>query len=241
MWPFSKKQEQMSYPNTPDLAILENKPQHLLFHYGDEFSHVPLICGGFTDEKMIMWTSRTGVCNFPVALQLHVNRNIPRGRIGGWVYQVTADDLIYLDTHMQNGVQFHRKRVKLRLPGDSETRNHEYRHYTEQRAYMYVGVRKHWQPQIEWDSCFHRGNGTAEFVPATCRIAGSANYSEDSWVRRYFEFQRRKPESTITKTYIYFKGSRRQAPVEEPFVSTPADEMYKPMIRKYDNYNNSPF
>lgn len=236
MWnPFRSKKDRGENPEfTPDLALLENRQEHLLFHYGDQFGHLPQVGIGFTDEKMIMWVSRTQMGAAPVALQLHVQRNIPRGRIGGFLYVASTEELISLDTGFENGVVFNRKRVKLRLPHDSQTRNREFRHYTEQRAFMYVGNKDYWEPKIDWDSCFHRGNGTSEFYPADHQIAGAANLSVDGWVRRYYEFHRRPVETIITKTFIYFKGSRRYQPVEEPQAPVPGDDMRRRYSQGYE-------
>lgn len=232
---------------TPDLALLENRGSHLLFNYGDEFSHVPCVSGAFTEERMVLWNQRTVQGGHPVALQGTTQekftnksagslyrRQIPRCRIGGWLYEMSTQDLIYLDEHLHNGVEFQRKRIALRLPVPSQTRTgmFSWREYTLQRAHMYVGVKTCWEPKILWDAEFHRGNGTSALEPARVIPADDCQ-----WLKRYYQFQRKKTVPVIHKTYVYFKHGQGQVePWEPPPLPgpTPADEMRRPGVSVID-------
>jgi len=195
-------------PNTPDLPVLENAPKHYVFHYGDPFRREEC-CDAFTDQNMIMWMDRTRMGAQPIALQLKVDRQYPRGKIYGRLYRLSADDVIYLDRHMQNGVVFQRKLIKLRLPYDSQTRNGDYRHYTDFRAWAYLGKKEYWEERMEWDIKFHYNRGQVGFIPADHNIAGRGHNTTDGWVRRFYFFERRKPDPVECKSFLYFKGSRR--------------------------------
>lgn len=142
---------------TPDAFLLDQAPMHLVFECGPVLYDTPFVCTGYTVEKMSLWKQRY---NSAIAFR---EPGMPRSRVQGALYLMTADQLIALDNRRKNGLIFERKKVEI-LTGQTDKDGDLVK--TPRPAWMYKGVREHWVPLIDWDQSFNRnGDRTFELAP----------------------------------------------------------------------------
>lgn len=119
------------YPNTPDLTWLSRRPFHLLFVYGSQMrghpqhelviEHGAYSATAYTDGKFSMWKKRLGKASFPIALEgsgwRRPDWDVPKhARVQGELYALKWEQLLELDKHFQNTLEFERKRIPLLIP-----------------------------------------------------------------------------------------------------------------------------
>jgi gamma-glutamylcyclotransferase (GGCT)/AIG2-like uncharacterized protein YtfP len=130
-----------AHPNTPDLVWITRKPFHLLFVYGTQMrghpqhelvmEHGAYMATAYTDGKFCVWKKRLGKESYPIALDnsTHLQEGHlaagwkrpdwampPRNRVQGELYAIEVNQLIALDRHFQNTLEFRRLRVPMLLP-----------------------------------------------------------------------------------------------------------------------------
>lgn len=93
-------------------------------------------------------------------------------KIKGELWKVKASHLIELDIHMQNGVLFKRQRVPIEVPLKCLHNGTVDRNIYDQEAFMYIGLPKVWEDQID---------GGYLFKPMTI-------FSSPSLSRRYYSY-----------------------------------------------------
>jgi hypothetical protein len=147
---------------TPDMKKLEQSMFQIMFVYGEfmeghrEYDlireHSVKLAQGFTMEHMTMWKKNLGKLSYPIALQTKF-AHTPEARIKGELHSIFSYRYNVLDTHMQRGVHFIRKRVPIIVPYTELV--------TEQgpnnsvkisnidtcyiiKAWMYLGVPEYW-------------------------------------------------------------------------------------------------
>jgi len=158
---------------TPDILLLEQKANHLMFLYCDrQTTHsnsvlADHVWNGFTERRFMLWM-RDGL-GLPIALSpIKEFRTVPSLPIRGEVVRMSTKELVELDQERGNGVQFKRVREKISIP-------HEQLTYTKDRssmeqlhgkpyvrgdfyplpctttieAWMYVARNKHWADEID--------------------------------------------------------------------------------------------
>jgi gamma-glutamylcyclotransferase (GGCT)/AIG2-like uncharacterized protein YtfP len=119
------------YPNTPDVWILGSYEYQLVFVYGSQMRGHPqhelmnnegaFAATAYTDNRFELWRKELGSATFPIALaksnwsKPDWNRASPQ-RVQGELYAVSTPQLIRLDNHFQNTLEFRRKRVPLVVP-----------------------------------------------------------------------------------------------------------------------------
>jgi hypothetical protein len=166
---------QIQTKQTPDAANLLSRTHWLHFNY-DAMSSPEQAAVGFSQDEYTVWAKelRDGAGNSlgygHVALEAkdndrRANDNMwandrahtfaPRARVRGVIERLPSSDFFQLDTDLQNGVVFERKRVTVLVPmhtiimrskkrrngtvAEYQTRDMFVRSY---RAWMYVGVDK---------------------------------------------------------------------------------------------------
>lgn len=191
------------YPNTPDLWWLGKRHLQLIFVYGTQMrghpqhelidQHSVYAATTYTDGKFSLWKKKLGKESFPIAIEGstplpdgHLAAGWkpptwalpPRARIQGELYAIDTQQLIALDKHYQNTLEFQRKRVPLvipykklyRIPGSAMQQQ-----IAEQmggrfkdevvtsendvatvKAWMYIGKSEYWTDQS--DHLFSPGN-----------------------------------------------------------------------------------
>lgn len=194
---------------TPDLWLLEQKKAHLVFVADDMMQTNPnhkLIQGGsisgfypfaygYTARRFSFVKKNLGTQTFPIALDLRETSNLPvwmadSYRLRGEVYALRPLQIVSLDNHRQNGVQFtrtpvtinigHRKNYK-HTTTDSKGNSHiDYslgrEEMTSVTAMMYVGREAYWKDQLE--------AGFFDFSPIDL-------IREDRlWLKEYYQYSR---------------------------------------------------
>lgn len=179
--------------HTPDICLIEQSATHLVFDYGDQRSYGSHVSTAFTQERLSMWQQNSMDGAPPIVLKAwgDVISEVPRAKIGGDLYLMSTEELVYLDKHRENGVVFQRKRVPLNVPdfrnGDTPLNI---------RAWMYYGCKEHWGESIAWNQTFHRGRGGEFSVAPTYR-------DDRRWVGNYFKYAWRDAKPS-TKCYIHY-------------------------------------
>lgn len=118
-------------PLTPDIWTLEQYHFQKLFVYGTNMRGHPQhelaieygaygACA-YTDEHFTAWKKRLGKESFPIALKGSGWRKPdwarpPMARVQGELYIIETQQLIKLDKHFQNTLEFQRKRVPVIIP-----------------------------------------------------------------------------------------------------------------------------
>jgi hypothetical protein len=171
VWPFNRASKQEEVPSdwdlqqafdyapfTPDISVLQQKATQLLFVYDEMMTDFPdhriieeyaITCGSvFTKDEFVMYKRKLGQDSYAVALDdsFFVAQ---KAIIKGQLFAVQSPRFAELDTIYQNGVEFERRRITVRMPyyhfgwRDKTSMFKEYR-MQELRCFMYVGVQEHW-------------------------------------------------------------------------------------------------
>lgn len=174
----------------------------------------PIETQAYTVERFTLWAhNKTGS---PIAIRggLHyrdrydqlVSLGIPRCKVQGNLLRLKDKALDDLDSVMQNGVNFIRKRVNIIIP----ILNWE-GFPTKVDAWMYVGM-QHLRENIVWDNTFHHRTGGLEF--------SLAQRLEDSrrWISKFYKFQDTHLNGKdIHKCFTYIhRGLNDPAPAPKP-------------------------
>jgi gamma-glutamylcyclotransferase (GGCT)/AIG2-like uncharacterized protein YtfP len=116
---------------TPDLWVLQRYDFQLIFVYGTQMSghpqhelvmeHGAYAAAAYTAQQYTLWKKRLGRSSFPIALQgsgwrTPDWRTPPLARVQGELYAIEAKQLLELDKHFQNTLEFDRKRIPLLIP-----------------------------------------------------------------------------------------------------------------------------
>lgn len=128
----------------------------------------------YTEKDFFHWKKDLGDASFTIPLQCTPKEK--QGHLGpmpakvcGELHLVDSHLLLYLDQHRLNGVQFERKRIKLRIPYreqrwlkdrgraeevlgrnlDASTAYLTKWQYAEEWAWMYCGIRDYWDEQLD--------------------------------------------------------------------------------------------
>jgi len=196
---------------TPDLWLLEQKKAHLFFIHDDMAQLQPFhdlvkagsLSGfypmnyGYTAKKFTFVKKNLGLKSFPIALDLPFEdrEKLPQymsneHRIRGEIYAIRPRQIVELDNHRQNGVQFQRIRVninigfrKLMRHSITSSTGKKYSEYNltkeemiSQEMCMYVGRRDYWMDQLE--------SGFFDFQPIDI-------IEEDRvWINKYYQYSR---------------------------------------------------
>lgn len=196
-------------PFTPDLWQLEMRKAHPVFIADDMMqtqpNHKMVAEGGlsgfypfhygYTSQRYNFVKKNLGLKSFPIALDLRETDELPafmveRHRIRGEVYALRAEQIIALDNHRQNGVQFtrtpvtinigHRKNYKHTTTDSKGNKFIDYslgrEEMTSITAFMYVGREAYWKDQLE--------AGFFDFSPIDI-------IQEDRlWLKEYYQYSR---------------------------------------------------
>lgn len=111
------------YTHTPDIVRLQQKEEHLYFAYHLlNNSHSGYIDSGMTVDPFQLWKGQYGDGIHPFAMHhLPEMHRFPCLPIKGRLLLLSTEELIQLDAGVQNGVQFTRKRVEIRVPREFDT------------------------------------------------------------------------------------------------------------------------
>jgi hypothetical protein len=196
---------------TPDYAQLSQKKSHLVFIHDDMMqlqpNHSMVVEGsmhgfypltyGYTAKKMTFVKKELGLASFPIALSIRDRDELPMHiadeyRIRGEVYAIRPDQLIKLDIHRQNGVQFERVKVNInhcfrrlrRKEWFDASGRTKYEHNLSpenmitDEMMMYVGREAYWKDQ------FLAEEGFFNFKPIDI-------IQEDRlWLKEYYQYSR---------------------------------------------------
>jgi hypothetical protein len=162
---------------TPDIARLQQYKVQLLFVYDEcmkQHQRHSLIqpaefqCTAFTEGQFSLWKKKLGKESFPIPLNTSSSM-APHSIIKGELWAIPPDNLVQLDNHKLNTVQFIRKRVRLIVPytqqvwaRDRDTSARIYNLATPPnssilqvprtaliKAWMYVGIDSFWDDQLD--------------------------------------------------------------------------------------------
>lgn len=156
---------QMTSPYSPDMGILQQNHRHLIFVHDDMMAgkkNSDLIVATsitgrwplahcYTEEKFYYWKKDLGELSYPIALE-----KIPTGftrhdntpaKIWGELYAIRPHAFNLLDTERENGVQFLRKRVDVRIPYIHSNPIPDLLEHT-MEVWMYIGVHDYWDDQL---------------------------------------------------------------------------------------------
>lgn len=178
MWPFSTKRKeaytvpdgwelQQAFdfaPNTPDIAILQTRKTQLLFVYDEmkkgfpEFGmieeHAIPLGVVFTKADFSLYKRKLAKETYAFALDDSPFK-VPKTSIKGELHAVQSMRFIELDTFMENGVKFERRRVSVILPyyyvGKRNGVPYKGQWMQEVRCHMYVGIQSYWEPKLDED------------------------------------------------------------------------------------------
>lgn len=183
-----------TYPNTPDVAILEQKERHLYFAYHLlNNGHEGYVESGITTDPFQLWRGSHGNERYPVAThQIPEMRRIPCLPIKGRVLLLSTEEVIRLDEYTQNGLQFIRKRVEIRVPRFIET--------NERDAVVRLGRKE------PFPSSFRRGNVVLAPTGGTVKAFMHIGI-EEHFVNKLdggFEFSPVKPFDMYNPRYLQF-------------------------------------
>ena len=176
-WPdkaWHERENQMP-PYTPDILELEKKGYHWVFEYGDLQARMPkhnminaaYSCTAYTVNKYAVLKQSAVEEPFPIAFEHDVpGRKVPHSKIRGELYAVPLSNHLLIDSYRQNGVYFYRRRIKVLVPEQTQTKGGDIRNVTRD-AWMYLGNKDYWTNMLVWDSQFYRGRaeGRDLFTP----------------------------------------------------------------------------
>lgn len=191
--------------HTPDQSLLKENTHHLLFDCWNGFRRMPWISQAFTDEKTNMFIEKGTP---PILSKINLpEHTVPRARVAGSLFRIPTDDLIHLDTHMDNGVIFRRKRARFLVPPDNyiEHPSHvraqlnipyptEFEPPIVVEAWMYVAIKDYWTAPIceDWEE-FHAGQEKrcTMFDRERARFAIAPCIEEDhNLIRKYYKYDK---------------------------------------------------
>lgn len=195
---------------TPDIATLSRREFQLIFVYGTQMrghpehelviAHGAYLATAYTGQRYTLWKKRLGEASFPIALT-GVGWSRPDWArptpsfVQGELYAIPTAQLIELDKHYQNTLEFERKRMLMTIPyrklyrvcsPDTQAAIDKYfgiesAVVTTQtsveivKAWMYIGKPDHWDDQLG-----HFFNPVDRYHP---RLA---------WLGDYFAFTQRE-------------------------------------------------
>lgn len=158
---------------TPDNWRLEQFIRQLIFVPDDmkkggknhdlieEAINGPVHLDVYTADQYTFWLKDLGGHSFPVVLpgsyrpDAYTIVPVEAAPIKGELYFIRPSQFILLDKHKQNGVQFRRERVSIRIPyrtvkyGPHDVLPKISQHmFVTTPAWMYVGVTEYWDPMI---------------------------------------------------------------------------------------------
>lgn len=162
-----RRLSQMVSEFTPDIGFLEENQRHLIFVFDDMMSGksnsdmiVEYSLTGrwplahvYTEDRFHFWRKELGNRSYPIALEKAVSGytefryDREPAKIWGELFAVRSEAFIKLDIERENGVQYTRRRVQVRLP---------YVHSNPvpdiKDAYfwpwMYIGIHEYWDDQL---------------------------------------------------------------------------------------------
>lgn len=195
---------------TPDINELERHPRQLIFvmddmstggKYHDYITETNVFgrwpgCSGYTEDLFTFWNRRLGNDSYPVALppEFAVKENepwreipspAPPARIWGQVYSIRPFQFKKLDFLRENGVQFKRERVQIRIPHQKTFQkplpevSHEMSHFMD--CWMYKGVPEYFKDLID--------NG---FMFTPVRTVQYKGVRQRDWLDRYYLYSNAK-------------------------------------------------
>lgn len=148
---------------TPDMWQIQQHALHLVFVYGSMMTgHRQNVLlenserGGtaFTVRDYAMVKKSLGLASFPIAFKVGQNNDqfygwMKAAKVRGEVYLVPYTDLITLDNQMQNGVQFRRRKVWVKIPFFRmfRTKYEDNFPVPDEQAlfvWMYTGIQSYW-------------------------------------------------------------------------------------------------
>lgn len=145
---------------TPDLYTIQQKANHHVFVYNEAMeghrSHFDLVGNSpylgmsFTIRHFTMYKKAVGDESFPFILDNVRDIRVNASRVGGELYSLSPKQLIKLDEHCLNTVQFNRVRLKVVIP-------HKIKYLHEEKlsafppieAWVYVGKRDFWEDLLD--------------------------------------------------------------------------------------------
>lgn len=174
--------------------MMQLQPNHDIVKMGSLSGFFPFMYG-YTSRRLSFVKKELGLKSFPVALDIRDKDDLQmfmadEYRIRGEVYAIRPQQIIELDRHRQNGVQFHRISVNINIGYqklfrrhwfDAEGRIHnEYNLGREemitQVMQMYVGRTEYWMDQLK--------AGFFDFKPIDI-------ITEDRlWLKEYYQYSR---------------------------------------------------
>lgn len=179
---------------TPDIMDICLTAKHVTFLYDESMrgrswhKHIQdeskFQMFGFTKDRVQMWKKELGVHSFPIPLESLDPRDITpwetqdrfmnkfrhQAYLKGELHLLDPMAILRLDNHMENGVAFERKRVKIEVPELLVRKdiNRCARRIVTTEAWMYVGIRSFWDQQLDAGFAFSPCeifNGRPELPP----------------------------------------------------------------------------
>jgi len=170
-----------------DMAQLQ--PNHRLVHDGSLSGFYPLAYG-YTARRFSFIKKELGLKSFPIALELYheLKEELPvwmsdEYRLRGEIYAIRPQQIVLLDTHRQNGVQFERVKLNVNIGYQKYYKRKTKADYFLEREemitipmWMYIGRTEYWEDQLK--------AGFFDFKPVKIK-------TEDRlWLKQYYEYSR---------------------------------------------------
>jgi gamma-glutamylcyclotransferase (GGCT)/AIG2-like uncharacterized protein YtfP len=177
MWPLRKKDRliedretirklnQLTSPYSPDMGLLQEHQRILIFVFDDMMqgkTNADLIvatsvtgrwplANAYTEDKFYFWKKDLGKMSYPVALEKPVSGftrfDATPAKIWGELYAIRPTSFNLLDTERENGLQYTRRRVKVRVPYIYSKPIPEIREVILE-PFMYIGNHEYWDDQL---------------------------------------------------------------------------------------------
>ena len=163
-----RRLSQMVSSYTPDIAFLEEHQRCLIFVFDDMMSgktNADLIVETsvtgrwplahvYTEDKFHFWKKDLGNLSYPIALEKEVTGfyhgnelDKAPAKIWGELFAIRPQAFIKLDIERENGVQYTRRQVKVRLPYIHSNPIPDIREVI-LPAWMYIGNHEYWDDQL---------------------------------------------------------------------------------------------
>ena len=166
---------------TPDYPLLSQKKSHLVFIHDDMMQTLPNhrlivegscsgfypLCYGYTTKTYNFVKKSLSQASYPIAFDLKDVGHLPvymanRHRIRGEIYAIRPFQMIALDNHRQNGVEFQRQKVNINVGYRRQYRTHYFNslgnkiynyhlgkdEMLAQPCWMYFGKEEFWSEQL---------------------------------------------------------------------------------------------